>query len=319
MTRPTTAADRAASAILRQQNGLITRPQALAAGLSDQILRRRIAANGRWQIVLPGVYLSHNGGLTAAQREVAAALYAGKDCVLTGMTALRAHGMRVQPAEVVDVLIPATTRRQSIDFVRVRRTTKVPERPWLVGGLRYASAARAVADAVRGRTDMDYVRSVVAGAVQQRRCTVPQLAAELRAGPRRGSAGLRNALAEVADGVRSLAEGDLRKLIKKAGLPEPMYNPQLFVDDEFLACPDVWWPDAGVAGEADSREWHLSPADWERTLARHARMSAHGILVLHFPPRRIRSESAGVVGEMKSALESGRRRGPLAIRTVPAK
>jgi hypothetical protein len=34
-------------------------------------------------------------------------------------------------------------------------------------------------------------------------------------------------LEEVADGVRSAAEGDLRKLIKRSGLPEPLYNPDL--------------------------------------------------------------------------------------------
>ena len=167
------------TAILRQQSDLITRPQALTAGLTDQILRRRVSMNGRWQIVLPGIYLSHNGGLTAAQREVAAALYAGEDCVLTGIVALQAHGMRVPRSDLVDVLIPAATRRQSMAFVRIQRTTKAPESPWLAGGIRYAHAARAVADAVRGRTDMDFVRSVVAGAVQQRKCTVPQLAAEL--------------------------------------------------------------------------------------------------------------------------------------------
>jgi len=303
---------------LRQQRDLITRPQALAAGLTDQILRRRVSINGRWQIVLPGIYLSHSGGLTAAQRETAAALYAGEDCVLTGLVALLAQGMRAPRSALVDVLIPAAKRRQSVGFVRIVRTTNVPERPRLFGGIRYANAARAVADAVRGQTDMDFVRSVVAGAVQQRKCTVPQLAAELRTGPKQGSAGLRAALAEVAEGIRSVAEGDLRKLIKKAGLPEPMYNPRLFVGEDFLASPDVWWPDAGAAGEVDSREWHFSPVDWERTLARHDRMSAHGILVLHFSPRRIRSDPGGVVAEIRNALENGRRRAPLDIRADPA-
>ena len=55
MTRAPTAADRAVDAILREQRDLITRPQALAAGLTDQILRRRVSMNGRWQIVLPGI------------------------------------------------------------------------------------------------------------------------------------------------------------------------------------------------------------------------------------------------------------------------
>src|SRR5260370_5991454 len=98
-----------------------------------------------------------------------------------------------------------------------------------------------------------------------------------------------------------------------------MYNPRLFVGEEFIGSPDAWWPEAGVASEVDSRVWHLSPADSERTQARHARMSAHGILVLLYAPRRIRSDPAGVVAEIRKALEAGRQREPLPIRAVPAR
>jgi hypothetical protein len=141
----------------------------------------------------------------------------------------------------------------------------------------------------------------------------------LREGPNQGAGALRLALAEVADGVASVAEGDLRKLIKNGGLPEPMYNPRLLVGDMFLAQPDVWWGKAGVAAEVDSREWHLSPAAWERTQARHAAMSAHGILVLHYTPRRVRANGADVVAELRAAIEAGRRRPPLPIRAVASK
>ena len=73
-----------------------------------------------------------------------------------------------------------------------------------------ALAARAVADTARLLTDMREARAVVADAVQRGRCTVADLGAELRAGPVRGSATFRSVLAEVAEGIRSTAEGDLR-------------------------------------------------------------------------------------------------------------
>jgi hypothetical protein len=126
-------------------------------------------------------------------------------------------------------------------------------------------------------------------------------------------------LEEVADGVRSSVEANLRSLIKFARLPDPLYNPRLYAGDQFIAEPDAWWTDAGVAGEMESREWHLSPRDWERTLARDARMSAHGIIVLHFPPRRLSTEPRLVADEIRSALEAGRRRGRLDIRALPAR
>ncbi len=70
--------------------------------------------------------------------------------------------------------------------------------------------------------------------------------------------------------------------------------------------------------EVDSKEWHLNPDDWQQTMSRHARMSAHGIIVLHFTPRHIRDESAWVIDQIRSALGAGHARPPLPLRTVQA-
>jgi hypothetical protein len=312
-----TAADTTVQKILRDQAYLISRGQALSVGMSEDTLRHRIRPGGPWRRVLPSVYLAHNGSLTTPQREIAAVLYAGPGCVITGEAALHQVGVRTSLKDVIDVLIPATVKRQSIGFVRVQRTTRMPERPSVRSGIRWAPPSRAVSDAARGELELGEVRELVAAVVQGRRCTVAQLAEELRNGPKRGSAALRSVLGEVADGIASGAEGDLRKLVKSGRLPEPLYNPDLYVGSEFLARPDLWWKDEGVAGELDSKEWHLSPDQWRRTMERHARMTARGIFVLHFPPSRVRSDGQKVLAELRAALEEGRRRGPLAIRTVP--
>ncbi len=238
--------------------------------------------------------------------------------MITGLAALRRQGVRVPQSELVDVLVPATAQRQSTDFVRVHRTTRMPQRPWIDDGLRWAPIARAVGDASRGRIDLRDVRAIVADAVQRRKCTAEQLTSELLAGPKQGSYALRTAIEEVIDGVRSATEGDLRTLIKRGRVPEAMYNARLYVGSEFLAQPDAYWPEAGVAGEVDSREWHLSPEGWANTLARHARMSAQGIFVLHFTPARLRADAAQVLAEIKSTIEAGKQRPRLKIRAFPA-
>jgi len=167
-------------------------------------------------------------------------------------------------------------------------------------------------------TDLADVRAVVAEAVQRGRCLIEHLAGELDAGPVPGSGLFRRALAEVAEGIRSAVEGDLRDLIRWARLPTPLYNPRLLVKGEFLAMPDCWWPESGVAGEADSRAWHFSPDDWEQTLARHARMSAHGIIVLHFPPARIQANRREVADIIRKALAAGLGRSLPQIKALPA-
>jgi hypothetical protein len=302
---------------LRKQHDVISRDQALACALTPNALRYRLRPDGPWQIVLPGIYVAGSGTLTSVQRNVAAYLHAGDALAISGSAAVAWHGIPCERGESVDVLVPLACRRTSLRFVRLHRTGRVPRTAFSDGAVRYAAPDRAVADAVRQLTTMSDVRALVAASVQRGKVAIWQLEEELRAGPTRSSTRLYQALAEVADGVRSIAEGDLRKLIKQARLPEPFYNPRLYVGSEFLACPDAWWPDAGVAVEVDSKAYHLSPASWERTLARQARMTAEGILVVAVPPQRIRAEGWKVAREIRSAIE--RSRGALPhISTVPA-
>jgi hypothetical protein len=294
--------------LLRKQNGVVTRSQAMGCSMTDAVVRYRVRPGGPWQVVLPGVYLCCTGQPTAAQRSSAAILYAGPGAAITGPAALAWHGIRAPRTELVDVLVPARCRRRDAGFVRIRRTSVPPRFVLPQGDICYVSAARAVADTARCLVGLDEVRAVVADAVQRGKVLGWHLAEELKQGPVQGSARLRMVLAEIADGVRSSAESDLRALVRREGLPTPMYNARLYLGAEFIASPDAWWPESGVAAEVDSRQWHLSPADWERTLARHARMSAHGIIVLHYPPRRLRAAPRAVAAEISSAIQAGRGR-----------
>lgn len=304
--------------VLQAQRQVITRRQALLCGLPDSTLDRYVALGGRWQRLLPGVYLAVTGTATQDQREMAALLYAGPRSLLTGSAAMRRHHLRPAGPDVVDVLIPWQRTRQSAGFVRVHRTRRMPERLFVTGQIRFAKPARGVADAARSLTRFDDVRHVVCEAVQRRACTVAELTEELDAGPAAGSALFREALAEIGDGVRSVAEADFRLLILRSELPRPVFNAQLFdADGIFIATVDAWWHEAGVAAEIDSRAYHLAAADQDRTTERHDRLAAHGILPLHFPPKRIKTDASGIIGELQSAIEKGLARPCLPITAIP--
>ena len=305
--------------LIAKQNGVVTRSQTRRCDMSNDALRHRTRDDGSWQVLLPGTYMTSTGTPTLVQRQTAAVLYAGPGSVITGPAALAKHRIRAPRTEAVDVLIPHERRRRSLNFVRVSRTSRMPGLLFRDGPITYVPPERAVADTVRGLRDLGEVRAVVADGVQRGTVLLWQLTDELSCGPVQGSARLRQVLEEVADGVRSSAEGDLRTLVRRERLPEPMYNPRLFAGDTFIGVPDAWWPEAGVAVEIESRQWHLSPGDWERTMARAARMSAYGIVVLHFPPRRLVNEPRRVAGEIRAAVEAGRQRGRLSIRARPAR
>jgi very-short-patch-repair endonuclease len=266
--------------------------------------------------LLPGVYLTVTGQPTREQRLIAAILYAGPVSLITGPAALRNYGIRGPDSELVDVLVAVGSSRASRAFVVIHRTRRLPRESMADGPLRFALPARAVADTVRAIDKRSDARAVVGSAVQKSRCTISQLAAELAAGPIRGSANLRAVLDEVADGVRSAAEGDFHALVRTSSLPKPMFNARLFADGVLLGVVDAWWPHAGVAVEVDSREWHFEPAAWEATMRRHSRLTAAGISVIHVSPKQIRTEPDRIVRDIDAALRRGHR--PAGIVTLPA-
>jgi hypothetical protein len=319
MARTTRLDHDALDRLLIQQLDVISRRQALAAGVTDNALRHRLRPGGPWRGLLPGVYMAATGAPTTLQQEMAALLYAGPGSLITGAAALRSHHIRTELTEIIDVLVPSTRQRRDTNFVRLHRTSRMPGRIWEAGPVRYAMPARAVADAVRAMTSLRDVRAAVADAVQRDKCTIKTLAAELSQGPAKGSMLFREALADVADGIRSAAEGDLRDLLARSGLPMPLFNPSLYDEHgTFIARPDAWWPAHGIAVEVDSREWHTSPEDHAKTLARGRRMARYQIVVLRFTPRQIRSQPAEVVNDIKVALDGTRGRALLNLKTIPA-
>jgi hypothetical protein len=305
--------------VLGEQFGVVSRAQALECGVSRGRLDHLVRPGGRWQRMLPGGYVVNTGAVSADQRAMAALLYAGPKSLLTGAVAVRRHRLQCAGLNQVDVLVPDDVRVRSAGYVRIVRTGRMPEKFFRTQRIRYAPLARAVADASRPMTSLGDVRALVAEAIQNGRCGVASLVAELNDGPVAGSRLYRVALRECIAGSRSAAEGDLMTLIGRSDLAEPMYNAELYTaDGTFLGIADAWWQRAGVVAEVDSRRYHLSPADYERTVMRHNRMAAHGVNVLHFLPDTVKTEPSTVIRSLRGAIRSGTARPPLLIVAKPS-
>lgn len=304
--------------LLGLQYHVVARSQALECGLTRGAITHRLKPDGPWRQLLPGVYLTVTGTATPDQRDIAALLYAGPQSVITGPVAVRRHNLRCTGLNVLDVLVPADSRRKSTGFVQIQRTIRMPEDLYTTGPIRFTSLARAVADAARGMTRFSDVQALVCEAVQRGRCTLEELGQELDQGPSAGRRWYRMALAEISEGVRSGAEAQLKYLIDRSDLERPMYNADLYtLDGIFLGRPDAWFANAGVAGEVDSREYHMGAKDYEETTRRHNRMEAAGIHVLHWLPSTIRAEPRKVIADLRAAIAAGNKRPPLPIKAVP--
>lgn len=127
--------------VLRQQDGVISRRQALAAGFQEHEIRRLLRRN-EWARVHAGVYVDHTGPPTWSQRTWAAVLYAapaalclesalGAETSLIHVAIERQRSTLTEPAGVL-VTHPRRTppracaveRRAAADALRGRRTRR---------------------------------------------------------------------------------------------------------------------------------------------------------------------------------------------------
>jgi hypothetical protein len=286
-------------------------------GVAPSTVSHRCRAGGPWQLLLPGIVLLHNGPPTRSDRRRAALLYAGPTSVLTGADALELHGMNrmPRPSGPVHLLVPADVRRAGSGRVLAERTDRLPVAA--PGRWPLAPEVRAVLDLVRRIRTRGEVRAAIAEVVQRGRCTPAELNTELAAGSRRGSALPREVLREVSDGVRSVAEAQARALLARSGLPQPIWNPRLYDRaGGFVAMPDAWFDDVGMAWEIDSLEWHLGPQDYARTLDRRAAMMSEGVVVVHHLPRKLTHDPMSVLRDLAAnhAHAAKRPRPPLLAR-----
>ncbi|NHC12597.1 type IV toxin-antitoxin system AbiEi family antitoxin [Motilibacter deserti] len=301
MPRPSQRVDTVALDLLIQRDdGVMSHAELQELGVPLSSVGHKCRPGGPWQRGLPGIVLAHNGRLTRRQQLVAALKYAGPDAVLTGATALETYGARSRAAASVHVLVPQTQHRSSSGFVVVERTWRLPVAVQQAR-LPLAPVARAVIDEARRTKGLDDVRALVAESVQRLRCDPLDLARELAAGQRRGSALARMALEEVLVGVRSSAEADARSALLAGGVRLPEWNVALYdAHGEFLGVVDGWYDDVAVALEIDSMEFHFTAADYKRTQRRQAKLASAGALVVPVAPgdvRRDRASFARLVGE----------------------
>jgi hypothetical protein len=304
--------------IARGQYDVVARSQAVECGMTRGTIEYRLRPDGPWRQILPGVYLTVTGTPSQEQRETAALLYAGPRSVITGPVAVRRHNLRCAGLNMLDMLVPADCRRKSTGYVQIQRTTRMPGMLYTSGPLRFTALVRAVADAARGMARFSDVQALVCEAVQRGRCSLEELVAELNEGPSAGARWYRMALAELSEGIRSAAEAQLKRLIDRSDLDRPIYNADLYtLDDIFLGRPDAWFARAGVAGEVDSREYHLGAKDYEQTTRRHNRMETAGIHVLHWLPSTIRAEPDRVIADLRIAIAAGNKCPPLPIKAIP--
>ncbi|WP_433783492.1 DUF559 domain-containing protein [Actinomycetospora sp. CA-101289] len=267
------------AALLRRQDGVISRAQALARGLTRAAIDHRLA-RGVWAVLWPCVYLSAAHRWTARARVRAGALWLGDSATLIGVGAAWWWRLWDEPPEVLRFAVPPERRvRSRPDLRAVRRALEARFRT-TIDGVPIASRAYAVVDAAaelglrRGAELMDR-------ALLTDRVTLEGLrrAHHARLG-RPGAAVVARLLVLAAGGARSEAERRLHRLLRGAGVAGWLADHRVVVPGYGVAVLDVAFPAARVLVEVDGWAYHRDLPAFRRDQGRQNALVLAGWTVL---------------------------------------
>jgi hypothetical protein len=143
--------------ITGDQAGVVTRQQALGAGMSHGAIVARIKF-GRWQRVHVGVYATFTGPMTRDAQRWAAVLAAGPGAQLSHETAAEINRLTERPSPFIHVTIPANRRVTSPQGVIIHLSSTLSLGWRFARGIPpHTFAEETVVDLVHAATDLNDV------------------------------------------------------------------------------------------------------------------------------------------------------------------
>jgi Transcriptional regulator, AbiEi antitoxin/Protein of unknown function (DUF559) len=277
--------DVVAGEIAAGQLGLITREQALAAGVSPGAIRHR-RRTGAWKPLRHGVYAVVAAPVTWEQRVLACVLAGPVGTVASYLSAAALHDFPDVVREGLEVTVPPGTQPR-ITGVRIHRPQELPDHDVRVlRGIPVTSYARTLVDCT-GRLSLGQVaRALDAGLVDRKTTlwSVERTLAPLGAAPGRHPAQLRLLLDERRSGVDSAeSRPEIRILgvLRRGGLPVPVPQHWVRLGGQRFRL-DFAYPEQKVAIEYDGWDAHRSRSAFDRDRRRDRLLQLAGWIVLRF-------------------------------------
>ncbi|MGO4256076.1 DUF559 domain-containing protein [Marmoricola sp. RAF53] len=285
-----------------QQAGVVARRQLNGVGIDADRVRNEIAAR-RWVARTPTVISTTTGELTWRQRVWLGVLHAGGDALVGGLSALEWHGLRNWHRDDVTILVDDELSFDPVPgvrFFRTRRPLPVFRAPGSVIPLcRVEPAALLMAGYDRSART---AQGVLAAVVQQRLTTPDALLRELRAmTPLRRARLFRRTLIDIGGGAESLAELDLGRLCRRAGLPPPRRQAKRRDATGRVRFTDCEWAlrDGRTLILEIDGAFHMEVEHWEDDLARQRHLSGQGRIVIRCTARELREHPETVLSDLQ--------------------
>ena len=284
------------NSLFAAQGGLVSRRQALDAGVSSTTIARRLADKEWWK-VFPGVYRHAAATVSDSLMVNATVLWLGSAAALHGWWAGWWHDLLGEPDGPVSVTVPLAASYRVHPFVAIRRRDLAPCDVITLRGVRVTTRALTALECAGlpgGRDAFDR-------ALQQH-TRVPEFAPPLeRLAHATGVRAARAAVGDARDGTVSRPERELASALRRAGITA------LTAGVSVVASGRRCWLDFAVvekmvAVEVDGYGPHSDPEVFRSDRERQNALILAGWTVLRFTPWQIRNELDSVLRQIRRGL-----------------
>jgi very-short-patch-repair endonuclease len=286
-----------------QQDGVVSRAQLRASGLSDRQITQA-HASGLLVSIHDGVFRHAAIPLTRRGRLWAAQLATKHGAAGSHRSAGALLGFEVW-TKLPEITVLGTSR-PSLEGVIVHRTSALdPADTTTVDGLLVTSPARTALD-IGAVLPFEVVERVVQTAVLAKKLDVLDILAVLDRTGRRGrngTAALRaiahQAMPEAQ--LESMLEMKLLALVRRAGLPEPILQHEITAGRRSIRL-DMAWPELKLAVEGDGHRWHATSQQVARDRARRRAIRSAGWTLDVYGWDDVVSRPTSVIAELRALL-----------------
>jgi predicted transcriptional regulator of viral defense system len=249
--------------IADKQSGVVSRRQALKAGMSRNSIHSKVKY-GKLLAIYPGVYTVFSGPLPREAQLWAAVLAAGQGAVLSHETAAEIWEMTDEPSQTIHVTVPKRRSPSSVPGIVVHRSDRVLGFRFAQGRLPVTWSNETVLDLVEQAEDFDTVcHWVTKGFVKAGVNDYTMRRAIEKRMKLRWRAELNDLVAEVSDGTQSPLEFRYDRDVERAhGLPNASRQVPYARSSGSHGYRDRYYEGYGVVVELDGNLAHPAEYRW---------------------------------------------------------
>lgn len=284
---------------------MITRAQALRAGLSPRAIGRRLGA-GQWLMVHPRVYLIAGSPTTWHQQVLAACLWGGDTSAASHRCAAALWGLPGAP-RIIEI---STTRACIRAGITVHQTLRaVAPESQRIEGIPVTDAARTLID-LGSSLPRDEVEVLLDHVLHRRITSLSQLNKRLDVleGPGwRGTKHLRRLLAERNPDLAPAAsrfETKLYQVLRRNRFELPERQVNILDEAGFIGRVDFAYPARRLILEAQSYEYHGDRTAWLSDVGRRQRLALAHWQVVEVTWHDVTKNEAQFVARFRSFMNA---------------